>query len=56
MTSEIGRIEDFLDDWVAKDKYVSYNIVSNNYKWLEYVFASLPRYSDELKKVRKWNI
>ena len=53
VTSEIGYEADFLEDWVAKDKKVSFNTVNNNYKWLEYVFANLPRYSDELKKVRK---
>ena len=46
VTSEIGYETEFLDDWVAKSKDISFDICDKNYLWVEYIFANLPRYAD----------
>jgi hypothetical protein len=48
VTSEIGYQEQFIDDWVVKTKEQAFKIVHENSKWLEYIFANLPRYSLQL--------
>jgi len=45
VTSEIGYQEMFFDDWVVKSKEYAFKIVNDNNKWLNYVFANLPRFS-----------
>lgn len=48
ITSEIGYMDQFLQDWVVKSKEIAFDIVRLNHKWLDYVYVHLPEFSDQL--------
>jgi hypothetical protein len=45
VTSEIGYMDQFIDDWVIKSKEQAFDIVRLNSKWLEYIYLHLPEFA-----------
>ena len=59
VTSEIGNPNQFINDFVIRSKEDAYEIVSQNSKWLDYVFDNLSRYNHmvqaaQLKAFVEW--
>lgn len=48
VTSEIGYITQFVEDWVVKSELIAFDICKLNGYWLEYVFLNLPKYAEQL--------
>ena len=44
VTSEIGFIDQFVEDWVVKSKEQALDIVKLNSYWVDYIFTNLPRF------------
>ena len=53
ITSEIGYMDQFLQDWVVKSKEIAFDIVRLNQKWLDYVYLHLPEFSEQLAAAQK---
>jgi hypothetical protein len=51
VTSELGVMGQFSNDWVIRSKEDAYEILSQNTKWVDYVFNHLPQYTEDLAKV-----
>lgn len=51
VTSELGVMGQFSNDWVIRSKEDAYEILSQNTKWVDYVFDHLPQYTEDLAKV-----
>jgi hypothetical protein len=49
VTNELGNIDMYIDNyWIVKSKEQAFEIVTENSKWLQYVFLHLPEYSKQL--------
>lgn len=46
VTSELGVMSQFVNDWVIRSKEDAYDILSQNTKWVDYVFTHLPNYKE----------
>ena len=53
VTSEIGYITQFVEDWVVKSELIAFDICKLNGNWLEYVFLNLPKYAEQLDSKKK---
>jgi hypothetical protein len=53
VTSEIGYITQFVEDWVVKSELIAFDICKLNGYWLEYVFLNLPKYAEQLDSKKK---
>ena len=51
VTSELGTMKQFSNDWVIRSKEDAYEVLSQNTKWVDYVFDHLPQYTKQLAQV-----
>jgi len=51
VTSELGTMNQFQNDWVIRSKEDAFDIVNQNSKWVDYVFTKLPKYTSDLSKI-----
>ena len=45
VTSELGNMSQFINDFVVKDKEEAYDILTSNSKWVDYIFDNLVKYN-----------
>lgn len=48
VTAEIGQDDNFIDQWIVKNKETGYNIMKANDPWLNYIYLNLPEFSERL--------
>lgn len=51
VTSELGVMSQFVNDWVIRSKEDAYDIINQNTKWVDYVFTHLPTYTQQLAAI-----
>ena len=48
VTSELGNMSQFINDFVVKDKEEAYDILTSNSKWVDYIFDNLVKYNKQV--------
>ena len=49
VTSEMGFDEEYVDNWVCKTSSICYDILTQNSKWIDYVFSSINKIATVVK-------